>query len=563
MITSTLNRFEIKVSDTIKEIGHQNLVERLFKKDHTIWSDSPVEISNRLGWLDSPESSLSKIEEIQNFVDEVKSEGIKKALLLGMGGSSLAPEVFSLVFGTKPGYLSLGVLDSTDPEEVLECAEKFPPEETLYIVSTKSGGTVETFSFMKFFYNLTLEAVGKGNAGSHFVAITDPGSGLEAIAKELNFRKIFLNDPNIGGRYSVLSLFGMVPAALLGIDIKKLLDNAKEAVSNSEKRLLQGVNDNPGFSLGAIIGTLAEEGIDKLTLILSPAISSLSSWIEQLVAESSGKNGKGILPVVDEKLDSPDLYSKDRCFVSIKLKDDNSFSKEIKDLKEKGFPFVEIFLNDVYDFGKEFFYWEIATAIACWKIGVQPFDQPNVESAKIQARKVVKAYQEEGKLPEPEVALLEENIKVYSDLNGSNLKDFFAAFSSKAIEGKSYISIHAYVKPDKKTEDILRKFQDAIREKTKTAVTLGYGPRFLHSTGQLHKGDSGNGLFIQILSKINIDTGIPDEAGAAKTSMTFGVLRNAQALGDRQALLENKRSVISFELVGDISNGLMTLIDSV
>lgn len=562
MFTVSLSRYEAYVLDTLRKIENKKIVERLYQKDFTVWSDKPDEISNRLGWLESPANSMKLIDEINEFVEDVRKSGFKKALLLGMGGSSLAPEVFSLTFGVKEGYLSLGVLDSTDPDAVLNHAEKYPPEETLYIVSTKSGGTVETFSFMKFFYNLSVDKLGAEKAGSHFIAITDPGSGLESKAKELKFRKIFLNDPNIGGRYSVLSLFGMVPAALLGINIKKLLDRASEVSVNCQTEKITLFTDNEGFSLGAIIGTLASEGKDKLTFFISPEVESFGAWIEQLVAESSGKNGKGILPVVDEQIDEPENYTSDRAFVVIELKENRVFIKETQKLKEAGFPVIEIVLDDLYDLGREFFNWEIATAVACWQLGVQPFDQPNVESAKVQARKVVKSYQEEGRLPQLDVALLEDEIKTFSSLKCNSIKDYLNSFLCKSVPGKSYISVHAYVKPEVNTGIQLKEFQEKLRKRFKTPVTIGYGPRFLHSTGQLHKGDSGNGLFIQILSATVGDVPIPDEAGELKSSMTFGVLRNAQAMGDRQALIDNNREVISFEFLCETHTGLKKLIDS-
>ena len=284
------------VDETIKKLGEENVVERIWKKDHTVWSNDPTEISNRLGWLDSVDVTGKSVKEINEFVDEVRAAGFTNALLMGMGGSSLAPEVFRLTFGVKEGYLDLNVLDSTHPEVVMDYAKKLNPATTLYIVSTKSGGTVETFSFMKFFYNYVLHVLGKDEVGKHFVAITDPGSGLQKVAEELNFRKIFLNDPNIGGRFSALSLFGIVPAALVGVDIEKFLSLAKEETLNCKKSSKE-ISKNVAVVTGAIIGALGKRGVDKLTYIISPKFSYIGAWIEQLVAESTGKIGKGILPV--------------------------------------------------------------------------------------------------------------------------------------------------------------------------------------------------------------------------------------------------------------------------
>ncbi|MCJ7554916.1 MAG: hypothetical protein MUO34_13650, partial [Ignavibacteriaceae bacterium] len=494
MIQISLNNLENDVNKTFKRLLKENIVERIWQKDHTVWSEDLTEITNRLGWLVSPSATRNAISEINNFVESVRKDGFTNALLLGMGGSSLAPEVFRLTFGVKEGFLDLAVLDSTDPGVVKNFADTLNHEKTLYIVSTKSGGTVETFSFMKFFYNHVSNKVGKEKVGNHFVAITDPASGLQKVAEELNFRKIFLNDPNIGGRFSVLSLFGCVPAALVGIDLGKFLDRA-EAIAEQSKL---SSKHNISAKLGCILGELAEHGIDKVTFVLSEQIKSFGSWVEQLIAESTGKNGKGILPVDGEELVGPEFYGKDRLFVSIRLKDDASNQEKIDALKKSGFPIVEIEWNDLYDLGAEFFRWEFATAVAGWRMQIQPFDQPNVEQAKVIAKLFVKEYQETGKLPEIKPTLIENDIKVYGDVSSNNLNEVFRSFLSNCVVGKSYVSIQAYLKPDIETNQSLQKLRTEIQKKYKIPVTVGYGPRFLHSTGQLHKGDSGNGLFIQL-----------------------------------------------------------------
>ena len=551
-----LGNYKNDVDNTIKKIAADKVIERIWEKDYTLWSDKPDEITNRLGWLKSPEVTLAALMEINVFVEQVKADGFTSALLLGMGGSSLAPEVFSLIFGTWQGFLDLHVLDSTDPGAVLEFDRKLDPAKTLFIVSTKSGGTVETFSFMKYFYNKTLQKVGKEKVGNHFVAITDPGSGLVDTANQLKFRKIFLNDPNIGGRYSALSFFGMVPAALIGMDIKQLLDRA----------MMIAADPRTGAELGAVMGELAEQGRDKVTFITPSNVVFFGAWVEQLIAESTGKNGKGILPVEGEELLAPEYYSNDRLFVYMHRNGDTSVDAKVEALKKAGHPVVEIILSDLYDFGKEFFRWEIATAVAGWRIGIQPFDQPNVESAKKLARKMVDAYKSAGKLPDESPAFTDAGITVYGKTESRNISDTLTKFLARTQTNnkpRSYVSLQAYVKPDTDTRVALRRLRAKIQEKYKVAVTVGYGPRFLHSTGQLHKGDAGNGLFIQFTSEMPEDAKIPDEAGSDKSSISFGVLKEAQALGDRQALLDNKREVLKFALgknVADHINKIASMI---
>ena len=556
--------YQKEVAEAEMQLKMQRIVERIWEKDYKVWSASPAEITNRLGWLKSPDVSLKMADEIIDFVTAVKEDSYTNALLLGMGGSSMAAEVFSHSFGVQPGYLDLEVLDSTHPKAVLEHAQRLAPEKTLYIVSTKSGGTVETFSFMKYFYNQTLALIGKEKAGKHFIAITDPGSGLEIAAKQLNFRKIFLNDPNVGGRYAALSLFGIVPAALLGIDIKELLHRAALMVRKCKAVNYTAHDANTSARLGVIMGHLANSGRDKITFITSNQLSYFANWLEQLIAESTGKAGKGILPVVGEEILQPDCYANDRFFVYLRLEDDHMHDSAVMALSEAGHPIVEIVFKDVYDIGGEYFRWEMATAIASWRMGIQPFDQPNVEAAKILAREMLAEYSREGKLPQPSVKFEAAGIKVYAEKNVNDFKSLWREYfgnNAKGFrnKGNEYISIQAYVKPDKNTWQLLQKLRTIIQKKYKSAVTVGYGPRFLHSTGQLHKGDAGKGIFIQIISRMDKDAPIPDHVGADKSSMSFGTLITAQAFGDRQALLENKRRVITFQFNTDQETGINTL----
>jgi glucose-6-phosphate isomerase len=543
------------IDNEIKRLNDEEVINRIWDKDYKVWNNNPTEISNRLGWLDCPYETRKSFSEIFSYVEEIKEEGFTQALLLGMGGSSLAPEVFSLVFGQKEGFLNLSINDSTHPEAILDKADKFDPQKTLYIVSTKSGGTVETMSFMKFFYNFAANKLGKEKVSKHFIAITDPGSGLEKMAKDLRFRKIFLNDPNIGGRFSALSLFGIIPAALIGVDIEKLFKRVDEEIEESKKIYDDLLNNEPA-KFGVILGALAKVGIDKLTIFSSSELKSIGAWIEQLIAESTGKESKGVLPVDLEKILAPDYYGKDRLFVYLRLRGDKVYNKDIETLVKSGFPLIEMDVEDVYDLGKEFFKWEFATAIAGWSLGIQPFDQPNVEQAKVIARNIIKQYRDKGKLELPSPALIENGVKIVSDFNIKSLKNSITTFLEKCESGKSYVALQAYVKPTEENFKILQEFRSIIQRKYKVATTLGFGPRFLHSTGQLHKGDSGNGYFIQFIGDSLKDAPIPDNPGEDKSSISFGVLIKAQAYGDRQALLDNNRNVITFELDSDLKTVL-------
>jgi len=481
----------------------------------------------------------------------VRAEGFTDALLLGMGGSSLAPEVFRRTFGVRAGRLDLAVLASTDPDAVLARAEEHDAGKTLFIVSTKSGGTVETFSLFKFFYNRIVELVGERRAGANFIAITDPGSGLAETARRCNFREIFLSDPDIGGRYSALSYFGLVPAALIGADLARVLARAKKMAYDCGNDLAAG-GRNRGAELGAILGELAGAGRDKMTLVTSPSLAPFGDWVEQLIAESTGKAGRGILPVVGEPVAAPDVYGNDRFFVYLRLAGEGAHDDAVCALETAGHPVVRLDMGDLYDLGGQFFLWEMATAVAGHRLGINPFDQPDVEAAKVQARRIVAAYTAGGKLPAGEPA----------PLSGKTLAAFLApARPGDPLTGKerSYIALQAYVRPTTRTDAALRALRVRLRAVTGMATTAGYGPRFLHSTGQLHKGDAGCGLFVQFTADDARDAAIPDEAGAPGSSLTFGVLKTAQALGDKEALQAAGRRVIRFHLGEDPAGAIDAL----
>nr|HRJ45248.1 hypothetical protein [Caldilineaceae bacterium] len=382
-------------------------------------------------------------------------------------------------------------------------------------------------------------------AGQHFIAITDPGSQLVTLAEAYGFRAIYINDPDIGGRYSALSHFGLVPAALTGLDLNRLLRRATAAMNSCGSHV--NASQNPGATIGAVMGELAKMGRDKMTVIVSPQIASFGDWLEQLVAESLGKEGKGILPVVGESVGGPEVYGEDRLFVYLQYSDDESHTAAIHKLKEAGQPVIHCHFRDIYDLAEQFFLWEFATAVAGERLGVNPFDQPNVEAAKIQARKMLDAYTRTGKLPALSPALSDGNATLYGDVTAADLPSAIRDFLAQAQPG-DYFAIQAYVQPTGKMAASLSALQTAIRNRTKAPVTLGFGPRFLHSTGQLHKGDGGRGLFMQLVDQPEGDLPIPDAAGKPESSITFGALIASQSLGDRQALLDGGRRLLRIDL---------------
>ena len=559
-----LEKYQNNIDSELNKFEEQNIVQRLFDHDHTIWSASPDEISNRLGWLDSPSDVLENIEEINSFVSSCKKEGFKKVLLLGMGGSSLAPELFNQTFYEEGKGLELKIADSTHPDKVKELKEYFDPEQTLYIVSTKSGGTVETISLMNYFYNQCCEILGSENAGSHFASITDPGSKLQEMSNDLGFRKCFLNDPDIGGRFSVLSYFGLVPAALVGIDIKQLLDEIDKYKSQLTGCKIE-LNDlnNPVY-LGVIIGSLADNGLDKLTFVISEELINFGDWLEQLIAESSGKQGSGILPVVEKQPKDLSSYSLDRVFVCISLKNDNKILAISEKIQNAGLPLIDINLEDKVELGIEFYRWEIITAIACAVLKVNPFDQPNVESTKVIARQFLSEYKEKGEITEPEYTKVEDGLSIFSDRKYSTLSEAISGLlmSDNNLKNK-YISLQAYISQNAQNIDKLEEIKDALQKNTGIPITIGFGPRFLHSTGQLHKGDNGNGLFVQIVSVPVDEIDIPDNAGDNKSSLSFGTLIKAQYLGDRSALADAGRKVLTINLGNNVTEGLNSIINSI
>jgi glucose-6-phosphate isomerase len=536
----------------LESLKENDIMPRVWLYDHTVWGSNVDEVSNRLGWLHTAEVMKVHIPRLQRFVEGVRADGMTQVLLLGMGGSSLAPEVFSKTFGVAAGYLDLNVLDSTDPGSVKRYSDELDLSRTLFIVSTKSGGTVETLSFFKYFYNHVMSIVGEEKVARHFAAITDPGSSLADLAREYRFRETFLNDPNIGGRYSALSYFGLTAAALVGVDLQLLLSRATEMAASCGPQIF--LKENPAAVLGAILGVLALAGRDKVTFVLPDSAASFGDWVEQLIAESTGKEGRGVLPVVGEPLAAPQGYvGNDRLFVVMQVGDDVPQAAQVQALEDAGQPVLRIQLADAYDLGPQFFLWELATAVAGHVLKINPFDQPDVEAAKVQARSLVSAYAATGRLeiPSPRMddgqmaAYVPEQVTVRGRFECPG--DVLKAFVLQAKPG-DYLSLQAYLEPSQKMDAALDLLRRRLRDRLGLATTVGYGPRFLHSTGQLHKGDAGNGLFVQLTSDSGPDVPIPDRAGSEETTISFGVLKMAQALGDQQALLDAGRRVIRLHM---------------
>ncbi len=555
-----LGRYESRVRKSLKAMEEKSLVRRLWSKDVTLWERSHGErIKNRLGWLTATDFMKDHLPEIGSFVNELRDAGFTHALLLGMGGSSLCPEVCRETFGVRRGFLDLAVLDSTDPATVAAMGSRADVRDTLFIVSSKSGTTTESDSFFKYFYGKLKEVRGE-QAGENFVGITDPGTPLEQLAHEKRFRHLFTNPPDIGGRYSALSYFGLVPAALIGVDIEELIERAETMLHSSVSCV--PVSENPAAVLGLVMAEIAKSGRDKLTLVVSPRIRTFGSWVEQLIAESTGKKGHGILPVEGEPLDGAGVYGRDRLFVWFGIEDDKRELQKLNSLRRAGHPTVSIRLDDPYDLGQEFFRWEFATAVAGSRLGIDPFDEPNVQESKDNTKRILSEYLATGKIETRGPQVESKGLRLSfghpapprSLGSGGNhrIAQFLAKFFARVKPG-DYVAILAYIDRTSVHERILQEIRTLLRDALKVATTVGYGPRFLHSTGQLHKGGPNKGLFIQITADDKADLPIPGE------SYSFSILKQAQALGDYQALVEKKRRVINVHLGNDVPRGLRAL----
>ncbi|HKJ32856.1 MAG TPA: bifunctional transaldolase/phosoglucose isomerase [Balneolales bacterium] len=543
------------VQSQMGKMQNDSFLNRFWEKDPTLWkedkSDAEI-IKNAMGWIDVSEHMIKAIPRLEQFRNEVKKDGIKQVVHMGMGGSSLAPLVFAETLSVGENGLPVQVLDTTDPATIDKIEHSISPDETLFIVASKSGSTAEPIAFYEYFYNKVKNRLGD-KAGRHFAAITDPGSPLTDIAREKNFRHIFLNFEDIGGRYSALSYFGLVPAALMDIDLGDLL---KQVLSMQNAcRKTPDIKANPGFSLGAAIGELAlNHGRNKLTFLTTPSLTSLGMWLEQLLAESTGKEGKGILPVAGETLMSPENYSDDRIFVDIHLDSEKSkdHTEGINALEKAGHPVIHIQLNDASDLVQEFYRWEIATAVAGATIGINAFNQPNVQESKDNTNRLIKEVSDKGKLPDTQPSVTDEPLSFYTSGNPDDSKSAIMNLLN-TVESGDYLSIQAYLTENEKTDQNLQQIRNQLQEKLKIATTVGYGPRFLHSTGQFHKGGPNTGIFIQLTSEDTIDCNLPGR------SYSFGIFKKAQALGDLEALRKHDRRVISIDLGKSVDEGLKKL----
>jgi len=540
-------------------------VRRLWQRDATLWTGTDE--ANWLGWLGITEDQIAQHENLRKVAEDAKTGGFSDILLLGMGGSSLCPEVLRMTYGKTAGYPELHVLDSTDPAQIKSFQDKIDLAKTLFIVSSKSGSTLEPNIFKQYFFEQVKKAIGADKAGSRFIAITDPGSKMQKVAEGDKFRHIFFGLPSIGGRYSALSNFGMVPGAVMGLDTKKFLERTEEMVQACASCV--PVEENPGVVLGLILGSAARAGRDKVTIITSPGIFDLGAWLEQLLAESTGKQGKGIIPVDRESIGAPEIYGNDRVFAYLRLESapDAQQDAKVAALEKANQPVVRISLTDPYDLGQEFFRWEIATAVAGSIIGINAFNQPDVEASKIATRNLTTEYEKTGSLPAEKPILEDKGVKLFTDeKNAAELAK--AAGSDKSLVGYlkahfgrmkagDYFALLGYIQRNEAHEAALQAMRHAVRDKKHVATCLGFGPRFLHSTGQAYKGGPNSGVFLQLTCDDAKDLPVPEQ------KYTFGVVKAAQARGDFQVLAERGRRALRVHLGSDLAAGLRTLQDAV
>jgi transaldolase / glucose-6-phosphate isomerase len=565
----SLNRQSYKLPDSFsrpfeaaREDWKKNeKVRRLWQSDASLWTGTDE--NKWLGWLGITQEQLAHISALHDIAADIKKAGFKHALLLGMGGSSLCPEVLRMTFGKITGYPELHVLDSTDPAQIKAIEGQVDLSSTVCIVSSKSGSTLEPNIYKQYFFERVKEKVGEAEVGKRFIAVTDPGSKMQEVAERDKFRKIFTGVPSIGGRYSALSNFGMVPGAVMGIDIDKFLNNTAEMVKACGAA--SPVDQNPGVLLGLILGVGANLGRDKATIIASPGISDLGAWLEQLIAESTGKLGKGIIPVDREPLAKPETYGKDRIFAYLRLESAPNKSQDaaIDALEAAGNPVVRIQVDDIYNLGQEFFRWEIATAVAGSIIGINAFNQPDVEASKIETKKLTSEYEKTGKLPDETPFFEGDGVKLYADekntasLKGkSRLADVLRSHLDRLGSG-DYFALLAYITMNDANEKALQAIRLAVRDNKKVATVLGFGPRFLHSTGQAYKGGPNSGVVLQITCDDAVDLPVPGQ------KYTFGTVKAAQARGDFAVLAERGRRALRVHLGKDVAAGLATLTKAV
>ncbi|MGA8143476.1 MAG: bifunctional transaldolase/phosoglucose isomerase [Candidatus Acidiferrales bacterium] len=549
------------VKTTLEDWKTNGKVKRLWARDASLWSNTDE--ANWLGWLTIADDEIAHSRDFKQIADDIRQNGFTHAVLLGMGGSSLCVEVMKLTYGKIEGHPEFLVLDSTDPAQLRTLASKFDITKTIFIVSSKSGSTLEPNIFKQYFYDQVKQAIGSEGAGKRFIAITDPGSHLQKVAEADGFRHIFFGVPSIGGRYSALSNFGMIPAAIQGLDVPRFLDRVAEMVHACAS--VVPADENPGAILGAILGTLQKAGRDKVTIVTSPGISDLGAWLEQLLAESTGKQGKGLIPVDREQLGSPHVYGADRVFAYLRLQSapDPKQDEGVAVLEKAGQPVVRIAVPNIYELGQEFFRWEIATAIAGSIMGINAFNQPDVEAAKIATKNLTSEYEKNGSLPAEYPFFEGTGVKLYTDdKNAAELKKvaggdltlsgYLRAHLNRLHAG-DYFAMLAYIEMNDAHETALQTIRHTIRDKKRVATCVQFGPRFQHSTGQAYKGGPNSGVFLQITCDDAADIPVPDQ------KYTFGVVKAAQARGDFQVLAERDRRALRIHLGADVAAGLRSL----
>jgi glucose-6-phosphate isomerase len=554
-----LGELEQRTDQALQAAAAEDVVKRIWRKDATLWKDDEASqkvIRNALGWLTVPDEMIGVVDELTEFAELIRQRGFQTVMVCGMGGSSLCPEVFARTFGRQPDYPELLVLDSTDPDVLADLLKRIDIQKCLFVIASKSGSTTEPNTFYKFWYDQLSKQT--DSPGANFVAITDPGSPMVETAAKLSFQRTFLNQADIGGRYSALSYFGMVPAALMGIDVRKFLSNAKEAEQSCAPVMPPA--KNPALQLGIIIGEAANSGRDKLTFVIEKSIATLGLWIEQLIAESTGKEGKGILPVAGEELGDVSEYSTDRLFVSISIDEPSpETSAKLSELNRAGHPVIYRKLSDLYGLGAEFFAWEFATACAGWSLGINPFDQPNVQESKDATKELLSTFVNHGSLPEQNKLVADELITIYAESTADNLSAMSTLQAIRSllasVKTGNYIALLNYTEETPAIDEELQKIRITLRDATKCATTVGYGPRFLHSTGQLHKGGPDTGVFFQITANDTVDFAVPGEP------YTFSILKQAQALGDFRSLAKRGRRAIRVDVGNDTLKGLARLKD--
>jgi transaldolase/glucose-6-phosphate isomerase len=538
----------------LKNWNSNKKINRIWAKDASIWTSEDE--GKWLGWLNIVDEELGNVTKYREFYKDISGTGFNDVLLLGMGGSSLCPEVLGMTFSKS----NFHILDSTVPAQVKTVENKIDLEKTLFIVASKSGSTLEPNCFKQYFFQKVAEKVGRENAGKQFVAITDPGSKMEHIAKDDGFRHIFYGKPEIGGRFSALSAFGLTAAASMGLDVEQLLYHAKEMTEACND---PDANANPGALLGLILGVCHKLGRDKLTIFTSPEIHVLGAWLEQLIAESTGKDGVAIVPVDREPIEAADTYGDDRLFTFLSVKGGSNFDSEFASLTATGHPAAKIELDSVDNIGQEFFRWEFATAVAGSIMEINPFNQPDVEAAKIAARKLTDEYEERGELPAETPFFQDSEFALFtSDFEAANLttsaehqtaKYLFETFLASVRPGADYFALLAYIEMNDEHQRLLQSIRESALRRHRCATCLGFGPRFLHSTGQAYKGGANNGVFLQITSDDAFDLPVPAQ------KYTFGVVKAAQARGDFQVLLDRGRRALRVHLGSDVSAALQKL----